>query len=114
MGATFQAAGGVAGPVLSHMEHKFQKFNSIRVRPNSLLGIAPSTWRRYMPLGDRTIHWVYGNGPLSGIASIFGPVSSGTQLTELADAPFNAYGQFGLTDPRSNLRRLGLNSQRDV
>ena len=114
MGGTFQAAGGVAGPVLSHMEHRFQKFSSIRVRPNSVLGINPSTWRRYMPLGDRTIHWVYGTGPLSGIASIFGPVSTGTQLTELADAPFNAYLQFGCTDPRANFRRLGLNAQRDV
>jgi hypothetical protein len=114
MGATFQAAGGVAGPVLSHMENRFQKFSSKRVRPNSILAINPSTWRKFMPMGDRTIHWVYGSGPLSGFNSVYGPVYSGRQLTELADAPFNAYCQFGCTNPRANFRRLGLRAQRDV
>lgn len=114
MGQIFQAASGVAGPVLGHQEHRFQRFNSKRIRPNSLLGINPSTWRRYMPMGDRTIHWVYGRGPLAGIQSIFGPVHDGTQLTELADAPFNGFAQFGCLDPRLNFRRLGLKTQRDV
>lgn len=114
MGAIFQAASGVAGPVLGHQEHRFQRFNSKRIRPNSLLGLNPSTWMKYMPLGDRSILWVYGRGPLAGINSIFGPVTDGTQLTELADAPFNGYCQFGCKDPRLNFRRLGLKTQRDV
>ena len=114
MGGTFQAAGGVSGPMLSHQEHRFQRFNSKRIRPNSLLGMNPSTWMRFMPLGDRTIHWVYGRGPLAGISSIFGPTFDGTQLTELVDAPFNAFLQFGVIDPRLNFRRLGLKTQRDV
>lgn len=114
MGATFQAAGGVAGPVLGHQEYRFQRFNSKRIRPNSILGLNPRVWMKYIPMGDRVIHWVYGSGPLAGIQSIFGPTFDGTQLTELVDAPFNAYFQFGCKDPRLNFRRLGLKNQRDV
>ena len=114
MGATFRAAGGVSGPMLGHMEHTFQRFNSKRIRPNSILGLNPSTFRRYIPLGDRTIQWVYGSGPLAGIASIFGPAYDGVQLIELASAPFNVYIQFGCLDPRANFRRLGLKTQRDT
>lgn len=74
MAAQFVAAGGVAGPVLSHMEHRFQKFSSVRIRPNSIVGLNPSTWRRFMPMGDRTINWVAENGPLAGLGSLFLPV----------------------------------------
>ena len=114
MGTTFNAAGGVAGPVLSHMEHRFQRFSSARVRPNAAIGLSPETFMRFMPLGDRVIHWVYGNGPLSGYSSIFGPVSDGVRLTELADAPFNGYAEFGCKDPRRNLRKVGINAKRDL
>lgn len=114
MGVTYVASGGVAGPVLSHMENRFQKFTSKRVRPNCIIAINPDTWKKFMPLGDRAIHWVYGTGLLSGFPSIYGPVSAGRQLTELADAPFNAYCEFGCINPRANFRRLGLKAQRDL
>lgn len=114
MGATFQASGGVAGPVLSHQEHRFQRFNSSRVRPNSILAIDPKSWMKFMPLGDRAIHWAVGAGGIAGAGSIFRAVTDGTQMTELLDAPFDAYLQFGCMKPRANFRRLGLKTQRDV
>jgi hypothetical protein len=114
MGATFQAAGGVAGPVLSHMEQRFSKFSSKRVRPNCIIAINPDTWMKFMPLGDRTIRWAVGNGALAGYPTIYRPVTSGTRLTELAEAPFDSYCEFGCKNPRANFRRLGLRAQRDV
>lgn len=114
MGQVFAGAGGVAGPMLQHMEHRFQRFSSVRIRPNAIYGIAPDTWMRFIPLGDRTVRWVLGNGPLAGAGSIFGAIYDGTQLTELADAPFNSYLQFGCKDPRRNFRLLGVKAQRDM
>ena len=113
MGQAFAGAGGVAGPVLQHMEHRFQRFSSSRMRPNSIFGYAPDTWAKFIPLGDRTVRWVLGNGPLAGAGSIFGAIYDGTQLTELADAPFNSYLQFGCKDPRRNFRLQGIKAQRD-
>lgn len=114
MGQIFQAAPGVTGPVLGHMEDRFQKMNSARIRPNSILGLQPSTFKKYVPMGDRVVHWVYGNGPLSGFPSIFGPTFDGVQLLELVDAPFDAYFQLGCFDPRQNFRFMGVRAQRDV
>lgn len=114
MGAPFQAAGGVSGPIIRHMEHSFTRFVSNRIESGSVVGINPSTWMKYMPLGDRSIHWFYGNGPMSGIGSIFGPTFNGIQATELADAPFDAFCEFGCLNPRQNFRIRGLKTQRDV
>lgn len=114
MGAPFQAAGGVSGPIIRHMEHAFSRFVSNRIEPGSVLGLSPDTWMKYMPLGDRSIHWFYGNGPMSGIGSIFGPTFDGLQATELADAPFDAFCEFGCLNPRRNFRIRGLKTQRDV
>jgi hypothetical protein len=114
MGAPFQAAGGVTGPMLSHGEHRFQKFNSVRIRPGMVAGINPSTWRKYIPMGDRTIRWALGNGIFSGAPSIFGPLHDGVQLLETVDAPFDGFAEFGCLDPRANFLRKGLRTQRDV
>jgi hypothetical protein len=114
MGATFQAAGGVAGPMLSHMEYQFQKMTSKRIAWNTIYGLTPGDWMRYIPLGDRTIRWLLGNGPLAGAGSIFWPVSNGVQMTELADAPFNFFIEFGCKTPRRGMVRKGIKAQRDV
>lgn len=114
MGQTFAAAGGVTGPMLSHMEHRFQKFSSVRVREGTVVGLNPATWRKYIPMGDRTIRWVLGSGVFSGAPSIFGPLHDGVQLLETLDAPFDGFVEFGCLDPRANLRRIGLRTQRDV
>ena len=114
MGQTFQAAGGVAGPNLGHQNNRFRRFSSPRIAPNSCIAISPETWRRFMPMGDRTIHWVIGTGMLAGQPSIFRPVTDGTQLTELGDAPFNSYVEFGCVDPRRNFLVTGLKAQRDT
>lgn len=113
-GQTYQAAGGVSGPMMSHMEWKPTKFSSIRVRPNEVLGINPSTWMKFMPMGNNTVHWVASNGPMANMGSIFLPVNDGMQLTELAQANFNAYCEFGCLNPRANFRKIGIKAQRDV
>ena len=110
MGAQYQAAGGVAGPALSHMEDRFNKFTSVKVRPKSILGLNPDTWKKFIPMGDRSIHWFYGRGPMAGVSSIFAPVVDGTQPTETAHAPFDAFCEFGCFDPQANFRRVGLNT----
>lgn len=113
MGALFEPAGGIASPIMGHKNFRFQDFSSARIRPQSILGFSPESFRKFMPMGDRTIHWVYGTGTRSGFASIFGPVSQGVQLTEMVDAPFNGFCEFGCLDPRANFRRLGVKNQRD-
>jgi len=114
MATTFVGSGGVAGPTLSHYEHRFQRFSSKKIRPNSILGISPNTFKLFMPLGDRQIHWAYGTGHLSGFPSVFGPTYDGLQLTELADAPFDVFFELGCENPRVNMRKLGVKAQRDV
>lgn len=112
MGATYQAAGGVAGPVLSHMEDRFQALISTHVRAKSILGLNPSTWKKFVPLGDRNIQWHYSRGVASGISSIFMPCTAdGATATELADAPFDTFCEFGCFDPKANFRRIGLQIQ---
>jgi len=113
-GAGFVGSGGVDGPVVQHMGNRFQRFSSTRMRPGSMVGLAPSTIKKYIPLGDKTVHWVYGNGPLAGTSSIFGAVHSSTQLSELADAPFNVYCEFSCDKPGRNFRRVGFKTQRNV
>lgn len=114
MGAEYEAAGGVAGPMVSHQRHRFEKFDSARIKDGSLFGITPSTFRKYVPLGDRTIRWFYSNGPMAGANSIFGPVHQGNQTAELAEAPLDSFFQLGCIDPRRNFRASDFKTQRDV
>lgn len=114
MGQSFHASAGVSGVSLDHMGNRFARMESTRIRPNAIVGLAPDTWMKYIPLGDRTVNWVYGNGPFAGVNSVFGPVYSGTQLTELADAPFDSFCEFGCKEPNRNFRRIGFKTQRDV
>jgi len=111
---TFQGSGGVSAPMLSHNDKRFSVFNSKRIRQNSILGLAPSTWKKFIPLGDRTVRWKFGTGILSGFSSMFFPVTVGTQISELAQSVGDSFFQFGCFDPRKNFRRLGIRAQRDV
>ncbi len=113
-GATFRAGGSVSGPVLGHGDHAFARLSSARVRPNSIVGLSPDTWKKFMPIGEKAIQWFYSSGGVSGASGIFGPVYSGRQVTELLDAPFDFFVEFACTDPRRNFRILGVQSQRDV
>lgn len=113
-GGAFMASGGVAGPRISHGEVTFARLASPRIRPGSILGMAPDTWMRFMPLGNKTIKWALAGGGVAGAESIFGPIRSGRQLSELSDAPYDVFVEFGCTDPRRNFRRIGLHSQRTM
>ncbi len=113
-GGAFNASGGVSGPRISHGEVTFTRLSSSRIRPGSILGMAPDTFRRFMPMGDKTIKWALSGGGVAGAQSIFGPIRSGRQLSELSDAPFDVFVEIGCTDPRRNFRRIGLHSQRTM
>lgn len=113
-GGAFTASGGVAGPRISHGEVTFTRLASPRVRPGCIIGMAPETFRKFIPLGDKTIKWALSGGGVAGAASIFGPIRSGRQLSELSDAPYDVFVQIGCTDPRRNFRRIGLYSQRTM
>lgn len=115
-GTVFNAGAGVSGLVLGHNEHRFVRMESALIAPNTILGINPSTFMTFMLAGGNVIRWKYGNGPLAGIQSIFGPVyaDGGVSLSELSDAPFDALCEFGCSDPRANFRISGVKAQRDV
>jgi hypothetical protein len=114
MGGVFDAAGGVAGPRVQHGPHVFQPFRSKRVRPNSLIGLAPRTWRRFTPMGDRTVNWVTSTGLLAGFPSIFHPVFQGARMSELAAADFNMFFELGCVNPPANFRKIGVNTKENV
>ncbi len=111
MGATFQAAGGVAGPMLSHGTHTFAKATDARIRPGSFIGLAPETFKKFLPRG-KAIHWLNSNGGAADAASVFRQVTQGVQLTEVMSAEFEFFCQVGQTNPRRCFRRIGVKSQR--
>lgn len=113
-GAAFQASGGVDGPVVQHMGTRFQRFPSTRMRTQTLVGLAPDEWMKFVPLGNNAIHWVYGNGPMAGVQSVFFPVSDGVQGTELARADYDTYCQFGNKIPGRQFWKRGYKTQRTV
>ena len=113
-GGAFVASGGFAGPRISHGDVSFTRLASAKTRPGSIVGLSPDTFQRFMPLGHKTINWALTGGGMAGADSIFGPVRSGRQLSELSDAPFDVFVEFGCDMPRRNFRRIGLHSQRSM
>ena len=113
-GQQFQANGSVSAPRIAHGTTTFAKFSSPRVREGSIIGLATDTWKKFVPFGDQTIHWLYSSGAMAGTSSVFFPVFSGRQGTAMAQAPFDFYIEFACTDPRRNFRRVGLHSQRSM
>jgi hypothetical protein len=111
-GAGFTASGGVEMPVISHNGRRFAALESSLIRPGMVAGLAPETFKRFTPLGDRTIRWAMTRGPLANVGSIFRAVTSGRQLTELMVADFNVFFQIGQTDPRRCFLARGIHSQR--
>ena len=111
-GSTFQASGGVNGPMLSHGNNTFTRLNSNQCRTGAVHGISPQGMLKFMPMGGDTIKWFFSGGVVSGASSIFGPTASGRQWSELFQAPFDGFGQLGCRMPGDQLRRIGLYSQR--
>lgn len=113
-GGVFQANGGVAGPVLDHQGHKAVKLESDLVAPNTILGLDPSTFLSFMPMGSDAINWVYGSGPMSNNGSIFRRVDDGVQGTGLLEATGEFFYQFGCKDPCANFRAGDFQTARDA
>lgn len=113
-GGAFTASGGISGPILSHQEFDFHRLHSAKMRPNMLLVTDPTTWKKFMPIGNGAIQWYYRTGTMAGTSSIFGPVVDGRQVTDMAQAPYDAFVEFGQTHPRRSIRRLGLKARRDL
>ncbi len=106
-------SGGVDGGVLfSHGNKTFSWYVSSFCRPNSIIGIAPESMRKFMPLGTNAIRWKFRQGGMAGAPNIFGPVYVGGQLSELLQAPFEAHAEFMCQRPRRNFRILGVHNQR--
>ena len=111
-GAAFLASGGVSGPVLQHADKVFARLNSRQIRPGCIIGVDPKTFRRYMPLGGKTLKWRTSSGGVAGVGGIFRMVTDGYVLTDLCAAEFDWYAQIGVIDPQRCFRRIGLHSQR--
>lgn len=105
---------GVGAPILRHRQRTFARFDSDMVRENTVVGLNPGKWKRFIPLGDRTIRFKYGTGVLSGFPSVFGPINVGSRLSESAQAPFYGAIQFTCAKPQSQLIRHGVKAQRDM
>lgn len=111
-GVTFNAAGGVLGPVISSGGKMFAKVTSNCCRPNTIFGLDAATFTRYGP-GDQLVHWRTSNGGASGVPAIFRSVPMGTRLTNMYAADFHTFGQLANRRPSRNLIRHGLNNVRD-
>lgn len=112
-GVQFTPAGGIEAPVFGHFGRAFRWHSSALVRPNAILGIAPETWLKFIPGGNRTIHWAMQRGGVAGAPGIFRPVTVGAALSKILAAEFDLWCEFGCTDPRRNFRRIGLNNARN-
>jgi hypothetical protein len=114
-GGQFSAAGGVGGAMVGHGNWGASAWLvSSKVRKNTICGMTPGSFKRFIPLGDKTIRWVYSGGGASGAAGMFHIVTEGRQTTELLDAPFDFFYQTGLENPRQQFSILGVKSQYDV
>lgn len=106
------SAGQDGGVLFTHGNKTFAWYVSSFVRPNSIIGIAPESMRKFMPLGTNAIRWKFRQGGMAGAPNIFGPVYVGGQLSELLQAPFEAHAEFMCQRPRRNFRILGVHNQR--
>lgn len=111
-GAPFTANGGVDGPNFTHGGRSFARLSSSLCRPGAIHGLTPESFKRFIPLGDRTIKWATSNGGSAGAPSVFHPIYEGRQLTRTMAADFDVYYEHGLENPRQQFRRIGFYSQR--
>lgn len=111
-GAPYTASGGVNAPVITHGNYTFAKLSSAKVREGSIFGIAPETFRRFMPGGGKTLRWATQSGGVAGMAGIFHPIYSGRQMSKVAAADFEFWMQFGQVMPRRIFLIKGVLSQR--
>lgn len=112
-GGAFTASGQVTGPRVGHGNFSFNRMSSSLCDPNSIEGIEPSTFRRFMPMG-KSIRWAMQQGGVAGVSGIFRPVFSSSQLTDMSVADCDVYLQLGQVDPRRCFRILGVFNQRNV
>lgn len=115
-GRPAEASGGVTAPMFTHGDKAFVWPTSNLCRPNTIYGTSPTDLVRFMPIGDGSIRWEIGTGVLSGYSGIFRPVltSGGERLSGVAEAPYKAFGQLGMTRPNKFFIIQGVKSQRDV
>lgn len=117
-GAQFQPSGGYTAPTLGHFDASgtvmFNRHTSAMVRQNMILGLSRESFIKFMPGGNKTIHWRRTRSGVSGTQGIFREVTVGSQLSKLLSAEFDVWGEFGCIDPRRNFRYIGLNNARNV
>ena len=112
-GSQFTASGGVDAPIIAHGDMVFRRLSSSICPPNTVTGIDPSTFCKFMPVGGGTptIRWAIQQGGVAGVSGIFRPVAVGAILTDLSVADFDLYFQLGQTNPRRCFRMLGVHNQ---
>lgn len=111
-GTPFEAAGGIRGPMLSHGAHTFSRYSSAKCREGAVHGLSPDSILKFVPAGEHALKWAVSQGGMSGFPSIFIPTMVGRQLSELSQAPYDAYIQLGCQHPSRNFRRVGFYSLR--
>jgi hypothetical protein len=110
-GGIFTSSGGVQGPVVSNGGRPFIKLTSPKCRPNTIFGLDPATFIRFMP-NDMNVRWRTTQGGAAGVGNIFRAITVGPQLTGTFAADFDTFYQIAQTRPNRNLIRKGLHNQR--
>ena len=110
-GGAYEANGGVSGPMYTNGGRSFLIGRSSKCRPNTIYGLDPKSFIRFMP-NDMQVRWRMSNGGAAGVANIFRPVFVGTQLSDLYVAEFDTYYQLAQTRPQRNLIMKGIHSKR--
>ncbi|MFM9966705.1 MAG: hypothetical protein ACKV2Q_36495 [Planctomycetaceae bacterium] len=113
-GAQFQPSGGVDAPRFGHFAYAPAWLESNQCRTNTLFGIEPSSFRKYIPMGEGRVRWITPTGDSRDGGPVFSRRWSGRQATELLAADFEGYYQIGCTDPRRNFIYKGLRTQADI
>jgi hypothetical protein len=97
------------GRVLAWIESSF-------VGPNRIIGVSPEKMIRYAPAGAESIQWF-----LAGGGSAYAPqqfmhvlASNGSIITNLVQAPYQYWVQFGVTEPMSHFQLQDLQGAQNV
>jgi hypothetical protein len=91
----------------------FTRKSDNQMRPGSIACLSPETWKLFVPMGE-SIEWLNSNGGVAGASGIFERAKVGNRNTDQMFADYNFYFEQGNENPRKNMRRIGLNSQRSL
>jgi len=95
------------GMVLGWIESSF-------VAPNKIIGVSPEKMIKYSPAGTEAIQWYLNQGGSAHAPTQFQHVNSGSQITNVVQAPYQWWVEFGVTEPMSHFQVQDCEGSTDV